>query len=377
MAFHYFDYAASCPPFPEALEEFARVSTEVYGNPSSAHFAGREAFKTMNKMKRRIGGLCHCQKARIILTSGGTEANNLVIRGLMEKYPKGRLLLSIGVHASAWFAAEVYKDRVDVSPLENNGQHSLKKIQDSIKKNTILFSTVHACNETGIIHDIAAYGELCLKNEIFFHCDGVQAVGHVPVDLKNTPVDFYTFSSHKFGGPHGFGGIMIEPDKSEQLAPQILGGGQEQELRAGTENVAGLAAAFKALEKSISMLPEESHRLHQLTNLFLKKLTEQIPDFLLNSHDVGLPGLVSISFPGTIGTNLVTEMSLRGFALSAGSACHSNDVMPSRIIKALGRSDVDAHGTLRISMGRNTTQDELDELAAILGPVVKRQRMLA
>ncbi len=374
MAFHYFDYASSCPPIPEALAEFTRVSKELYGNPSSAHFPGREANKAMEEMKRRFGELCQLKKARIVLTSSGTEANNLVIRGLMEKYQKGRLLLAIDVHESAWFAKELYKGRADVVLLEKNGRLSLKKIQDSIKKNTILFSAVHACNETGIIHDFAAYGELCRENNILFHCDGIQALGHIKVNLECVPVDFYTFSPHKFGGPRGVGGIFLN---SFDLAPQILGGGQEQELRAGTENVAGLAAALIALEKSHSMIGDESLRLYQLTDFFLRKLSEQLADFLLNSKHDGLPGLVSISFPGTIGTNLVTEMSLRRFAISAGSACHSNDVKPSRIITALGRSENDALGTVRISMGRTTTQDEVEELVTTFVEVVNRQRMLA
>lgn len=374
MAFHYFDHASSCPPIPEALAEFIRVSEELYGNPSSAHFPGREAQKAMEEMKRRFGELCQWKKARIILTSGGTEANNLVIRGLMEKFQKGRLLLAIDVHESAWFAKQFYKGRADVVFLEKNGQLSLKKIQNSIRKNTILFSAVHVCNETGIIHDIAAYGELCRENNILFHCDGVQALGHIKVDLENVPVDFYTFSSHKFGGPRGVGGVFLN---SGDLAPQILGGGQEQELRAGTENVAGLAAALIALEKSHSLIYAESLRLYQLTHFFLKKLSEQVSDFLINSKKNGLPGLVSISFPGTIGTHVVTEMSLRGFALSEGSACHSNDVRPSRIITALGRSEKETLGTVRISMGRSTTKDEVEELVTTLGEVVNRQRMLA
>ncbi len=158
-------------------------------------------------------------------------------------------------------------------------------------------------------------------------------------------VDFYTFSSHKFGGPRGVGGIFMN---SSRLAPQILGGGQEQGLRAGTENVAGLAAALVALEKRYSTIDTQHPRLNQLTDLFLERLGEKASDFLVNSNHDGLPGLVSISFPETIGTNLVAEMDLRGFAISAGSACHSNDVKPSRIITALGRSEKEALGSVSI-----------------------------
>ncbi len=374
MARHYFDYSSSCPPFPEALAEFTRMSNEYIGNPSSAHFRGREAQKVLEELKKKMEMLCHREKARTILTSGGTEANNLVIRGIMEKYKKGRLLLAADVHESVWFARKLYKSRTDVVPLEKNGKLSFKKIKDSLRRNTILLSAVHVNNETGVIHDIAAYSGLCRESDILLHCDGAQGLGHVNVDLDEALVDFYTFSSHKFGGPRGVGGVFMN---SGGLAPQILGGGQEQGLRAGTENVAGLAAALVALEKNHSMIDTERPRLNQLTDLFLERLGEKASDFLVNSNHDGLPGLVSISFPQTIGTNLVAEMDLRGFAISAGSACHSNDIKPSRIITALGRSEREALGTVRISMGYKTTQDEVEELAATLGEVVTRQRMLA
>ncbi len=374
MTIRYFDYASSCPAFPEALEEFTKASTELFGNPSSAHLPGNEAYNAMARMKQRFTELCHWKKAGMILTSGATEANNLVIRGVMEKYPKGRLLLVVDVHASAWFAREHYKRRVEVVPLQGDGRLSLARLRDSLKKNTVLFSAVHACNETGVVHDISAYGRLCQEREVLFHCDGAQALGHIEVDLENVPVNFYTFSSHKFGGPRGVGGVLTNTDK---LAPQIIGGGQERQLRAGTENIPGLAAALKALESSHAVIAEESHRLQQLSGHFLRKLSEQAQTFTLNSRDEGLPGLVSISFPGTSGTNLVAEMSLRGFAVSAGSACHSNDLRPSRIILALGRSEQEALGTLRISMGRHTTQDDIEALSVTLAEVVRKQRLLA
>jgi cysteine desulfurase len=374
MTAHYFDYASSTPPFPEALAEFTRISTDHFGNPSSAHYTGREANKTLTDFKNKFKEICYCEKARLILTSGGTEANNLVIKGVMEKYPQGRLLLAADVHESSWFAKEFYRNRVDVVPLEKNGRLSLKKIQHAINRKTIIFSAVHVCNETGAIHDIAAYGELCQNNKIFFHCDGSQALGHIEVNSDKVSVDFYTFSAHKFGGPRGTGGLFAN---STELAPQIMGGGQEQELRAGTENVAGLAAAVKALEISNSMIPAERSRLKYLSDLLLDILNKQGVEFIINSDENGLPGLLSISFPGSMATNLITEMSLRGFALSAGSACHSNDIEPSRIIIALGRSKKQALGTVRISMGRNSNEEEVRELAKVLGQVVERHKILA
>ena len=370
---HYFDYAASAPPFPQALQEFDRISAEHFANPSSTHQPGTAAQDALQHAKDTFCQICHAASARLILTSSGTEANNLVIRGVMEKYPHGRLLLATDAHASAWFAKDFYPKRVDVVPLEKNGRLSPEKIRKAIHKKTVLFSAVHVCNEIGTIHDIAAYTKICHDHGILFHCDGVQAVGHIPVDFEQNGPDFYTFSAHKFGGVRGIGGVLA---KSLDFLPQILGGRQEHAMRAGTENLAGLAAATKALGLSSSTLPEEAGRLHQLTQLFLKKLAESCDDYLLNSTDAGLPGLVALSFPGAIGASLVAEMSMRGFAISAGSACHADQVIPSRVITAIGRSDKQALGTVRISMGRDTTEDATTALAEVLAQVVQRHRLL-
>ncbi len=371
---HYFDYTASAPPFPQALEAFTTVASEYYANPSSSHQLGSNARQLLGQTRQRVAALCHAADAKLILTSGGTEANNLVIRGVMEKHPRGRLLLASDVHASVWSAKAYYPKRVDVVPLEKDGRLSPARIRDAIQKRTVLFSAVHVCNETGTVHDVAAFGEICRKKNILFHCDGVQVLGHIPLNLEDVAVDYYTFSAHKFGGPRGVGGVFAY---SNELAPQILGGDQEQGLRAGTENPAGLAATLKALEMSHDLLPEEANRLNRLADLFLEKLKALVSDFFVNSNDGGLPGLISLSFPGTIGASVVAEMSLRGFAISAGSACHANQVQPSRIITGLGRSEQEALGTVRISMGRNTSQDEVIDLVETLAQVVVRQRELA
>ncbi len=374
MARFYFDYASSCPPFPEALAEFSQISHKYFANPSSSHFHGRNAHSLLNNVKKKLEIICQGMNAVTVLTSGGTESNNLVIRSIMEDNKKGRLLLAADVHESSWFAKKLYKGRTDIVPLEKNGQISLEKMKNSLRKNTILFSAVHVNNETGAVHDVAAYGKLCRENHVLFHCDGAQALGHLKVNLDKTSTDFYTFSSHKFGGLRGVGGIFLN---SKRFSPQILGGGQELGLRAGTENVAGITASVTALEKSLSMLEKEKMRLNQLTAIFLTKLSKKVTDFKVNSNSNSLPGLVSLSFPHALGANLVVEMDLRGFSISSGSACHSHDIKPSRLIMALGHTETEALGTIRISMGYKTTQDEVEELARTLGEVVIRQRLLA
>lgn len=373
MSSHYFDYASSCPPFPEALEVFNSTAREYFANPSSNHLPGIKANELLESSKQRFLELCKFTSGKLVLTGNGTEANNFVIRGVMEKFPKGHLLLANDVHASTWFATEVYKKRVDVVPINSSGKIDFDKLKKMIKRNTILLSIVHVCNEIGTIHDIKTISEICCERGILLHVDGVQALGHITPDFEMTDVNFHTFSAHKFGGPRGVGGLLLN---SENINPQILGGSQEYNLRAGTENLPGFLAALKALEMSTKIVPAETSRLRGLSANFIKTLSEQLKDFKINSSKNGLPGLISLSFPGLMGINLVTELSLKGFAVSTGSACHAHNILPSRIIKALGRTYTEALGTLRISMGRDTTEDSAQTLAETLSQITEKQRLL-
>ncbi|HEY3319523.1 MAG TPA: cysteine desulfurase family protein [Planctomycetota bacterium] len=409
----YFDYAASAPPYPQALETFSRVSVEAYANPSASHALGAAARRKLAENKVELCTLCGFAPASqfqtlnpdprplnpAVLTSSGTEANNLAIRGVMEAQPDARSLVAEDVHASAWFAVDRYRSRADVLPLGRGGKIDPAGIEKKLTKRHALCSVVHACNETGIVHDIAALGEICRRKNVLLHVDGAQALGHLPLRLADLPVDFYTFSAHKFGAPRGVGGVLfflnpplriLNPFRSSvnsvtsvtsvahPLVPQILGGGQEGGLRSGTENVAGLAAAVTALKLSLEAMPSETKRLRELAGVLAEKIRSGVPDALLNSDlENGLAGLVSLSFAGTVGQALVAELSLRQMAVGTGAACHSNQVEPSRAILALGRSKAEALGTVRISMGRDTTATDVDDLARALIEIVARQRALA
>ncbi len=373
MSVIYLDYASSAPPFPEALEVFNSTSKEYFANPSSNHLPGIKTSELLENSKQRFLELNNFSHSKLVLTASGTEANNLVIRGVMGRFPKGQLLLANDVHASAWFATEFYKKRVVVVPINSYGKIDFDKLKKLIRRKTVLLSMLHVCNEIGSIHDIKTVGEICRDHGILLHVDGVQALGHMPLNLENTEVNFYTFSAHKFGGPRGIGGVFLN---SESINPQILGGNQEYNLRAGTENLPGFLAAIKALEISSKMMPDETVRLRDLSGKFVNELNERLKDLKINSSRNGLPGLISISFPGLTGTNLVAELSLKGFAVATGSACHANDIRPSRIIMALGRSDNEALGTLRISLGRETTEENILALADTLTQIIPKQRML-
>jgi cysteine desulfurase len=361
----YFDTAATAPPFPEALKRFEEVSLRHYGNPSSSHEAGLQARETLDAARKAFLARVGFADGTLVLTSGATEANNLVLRGA-----KGRLLLAADVHPSAWFA----KEDSDVVETGSDGRISPEQLAAAITKKTSLVSIVHANNETGVVQDMKALGDVCARKNVPLHVDGVQAVGRLPVTLSELPFAFYTFSAHKFGGPRGVGGVIV---RNATLAPQILGGGQEKGARGGTENVAGLAAALVALDLSTRSLETEVPRLRRLAALLTDEIRAAIPDVLVNSSATGLPGLVSFSFPKLLGEEIVVEMNLRGFAVSAGSACGSGKREPSRPVMAMGRTREQALGTVRISMGRHTTEDSVRRLATALRQVVEKQKALA
>jgi cysteine desulfurase len=364
----YFDYAATAPPFPEALKRFEEVSLRHYGNPSSSHEGGlqaREALETARKAFLARAGLAD---GTLTLTSGATEANNLVLRGAR---PKGRLLLAADAHPSAWFASGDGTDVLETGP---DGRIAPQALTARLSKKTALVSIVHANNETGVIQDVKALGAVCAKAGVMLHVDGVQALGRLPVTLSELPFTFYTFSAHKFGGPRGVGGVIA---RDATLPAQIAGGGQEKGARGGTENDAGLAAALVALDLSTRSLETEIPRLRRLASLLSDEIRSGIPAAILNSTPDGLPGLVSVSFPDLIGEEIVVEMNLRGFAISAGSACGSGRMEPSRPVMAMGRTRAQALGTVRISMGRLTPEDAVRRLAAALRQVVEKQKALA
>ena len=217
----------------------------------------------------------------------------------------------------------------------------------------------HVCNETGRIHHLEPIAQFCNLNHIKFLIDGSQAVGHIPVNLDEIPCDYYCFSAHKFGGPRGVGGVLI---RDREFDPLLTGGKQEWELRPGTENLAGLAASVKALETSLSNMEEQAVLLRHLKENLLNQLTGELPRLLNNTPEQSRPGFLSVSIPGTEGSETVAALSLLGMKTATGSACHADRPQPSRIILATGRSEKEALGTVRISMGRGNTTQSVEEL---------------
>lgn len=349
------------------------MTQEFFGNPSSLHQPGRSANVFLQKCKSQFIALCGATDKSLILTSGGSEANNLVIRSILGNAPKLRLLLAADSHDSAFFARDIFPKQTDRIYPDENGDYAFENIAKQLKSRTRVFSIPHVCNETGKIHPVTEIAEICHRKNVLLHCDGAQAVGHLDIAEAVSAADFYTFSAHKFGGLRGTGGVICG---GQLPGAQISGGRQESGLRAGTENVAGLAAAVVALQQAVDDRIEIAGRLRKLSQKLIANLQNASIDFALNSPPDCLPGLLSISFPGLEGTNLVAELDLLGFAVSAGSACHANNTEPSRVLLALGRSEPEARSAIRISMGQNNTADSVEALAQALVEVARRQRAL-
>ena len=358
----YFDYAASSPPWPEALEAYSKSSANYYANPSSMHRHGKEAKQELLLLKKSFCDLLHFYDGRLLLCASGTEANNTIIEGHMKMFPEGRLLIAEDVHDSIWYSTEKYKKSVEVLKIDRHGQIQMDDLNRALNNDITLLCINHVSNETGTIHPVKAMADLCSRRKIKILIDGTQAVGHLPINLDTIPFDYYSFSAHKFGGVKSTGGLFIRDD---QFEPLIRGGKQEWNLRAGTENIAGLSAMVVALKKSLDCVEKEMTRLKTLKNSMLEKLT-QAPHVLVNSPEYSLPGILSISIPGMTGRELVAVLSHSGFAISTGSACHANQLAPSRIITAMGRNKLEALGSIRISMGIGTTDGAVNDLVTAL-----------
>lgn len=355
----YFDYSASAPPFSEILEIIKEYSFKYYANPSSTHKPGNDAKHTLLELKKQFCDLLNFKEGRLLLCSSGTEANNTIIEGHRKKFPNGKILIAENVHDSIWYANKNHPKNIDILNIDKSGDITIKNLKSKISKHTSLVCMSHACSETGFIYPIEEIAAFCSQKNIKLHIDGVQAVGHIPVDLDSVNCDYYSFSAHKFGGPRSVGGLLIRDDEFE---PLLSGGKHEWSLRAGTENLAGLAGCVIALEKSISILKDEIQRLNTLKLKFIGKLKSSYSKVLINGPSEGLPGFISISLPAFLGTEIANDLSLSGFYVSTGSACNANRVEPSRIILALGRSKSEAKGTIRITMGRGTTEEAVNNL---------------
>jgi cysteine desulfurase len=378
----YLDYAATTPLDPRVLEAMMPYLTEKFGNPNSIHAFGREARKAVDEAREKIAALLNCRPSELVFTSGGTESDNLALRGVAAAYrQKGNHIVTTAIeHHAVLHTCRALQDEgfeVTYLPVDEHGLVTPEQVAEAITDRTILISIMHANNEIGTMEPLADIVRVVKEKrpDVLVHTDAVQTVGHIPVDVEALGVDLLSFAAHKFYGPKGVGGLFVR--RGVKLVPQLTGGGQERNRRSGTENVAGIVGMAKALEIAVAEMPTEIPRLQTLRDDLINGVLAQIPDSRLNGHPTQrLPHNANFSFLGVEGEALLLQLDLHGIAASSGSACTSGSLEPSHVLLALGLSHEWALGSLRLTLGRFTTRQHLERVLAVLPSIVEKLRAL-
>lgn len=360
----YLDNNATTSVAPEVANAIYKCLRENFGNPSSSHTYGKKAKKAVDTARKLVAELIGAKPDEIIFTSGGTEANNMAIIGTAHKFRSGHIISSCIEHPSVINPLKHLEKQgfsVTFLPVNKKGIVNPGDALKSIKKNTVLITIMHSNNETGSIQPIAEIGKIAGSRGITFHCDAAQSVGKVPVNIKRLKVDLLTIVSHKFYGPKGVGALYIRTGTA--ITPLLYGASHESGLRPGTENVAGITGLGKASEIAKRELLKRVHSMKNLSNKLYTELRNQIPGLQLNGHSAKrLPNTLNLSFPDASGSLLLSKLQ-REIAASTGSACHEGKHNPSAVLKAMGISDREALSSIRISLGRTTTERQIKKAA--------------
>jgi cysteine desulfurase len=364
----YLDHNATTPLAPEALEAMLPYLRERFGNPSSAHRAGRDARDAIERARAQVATLVHARPEEIVFTSGGTEANNLALKGIAAVYPKGGIAVSAIEHASVLAPARALAQqgrRVREIAVDREGRVTAESLGDALGGDTRVVSVMAANNETGVIQDIAALAGAARAAGAIMHCDAVQAAGKIALDFAASGVQLMTLSAHKLNGPKGVGALVV--DRRLDIEAQLHGGGHEGGRRAGTENIAGIVGFGAAAERCAQGITERSARLEALRTRLETRL-RALPG--IEIHGAGahrIPNTVFFSVSGVDGATLLMLLDEDGFALSSGSACGSDDPEPSHVLLAMGVAPERARGALRVSLGDGNRPEEIDAFVDKLG----------
>lgn len=375
---YYFDNAATTPVREEVLQEILPYFREYYGNASSIYSIAKESKKALEAARAKVAAAIGATPDEIYFTAGGSESDNMALRGVVnasKKEKKHIITTKIEHHAILHTAEFLETKGVDVTYLnvDECGKISLEELENAIRPETVLISVMFANNEIGTIQPIAEIGEIAKKHGVLFHTDAVQAVGHVPIDVEKLQVDLLSMSGHKLGAPKGIGAIYIR--KGTRISPLIFGGAQEKKLRAGTENIAGIVGLGKAAELAVAEMEETTKKLTALRDKLIHGILESIPDSRLNGHPTDrLPGNCNISFSYIEGESLLLLLDVLGIAASSGSACTSGSLDPSHVLMAIGLPHEIAHGSLRLTIDRENTEEQVDFILEKLPGLVQRLR---
>jgi cysteine desulfurase len=390
----YLDYASTTPIDPKVLRSILPYLKNNFGNPSSVHYFGQKARTAIDLAREKVAKFLGCSSEEVIFTGSATEANNLAIKGLTSHFLlqtsnfKPHIITTQIEHKSVLETCKNLERKgaeVTYLPVDDQGLISVSHLAKKIKENTILVSIMYANNEIGAIQPVVEIGKL-LKNinkikekskiqKTYFHTDAVQTINWLDCKVERLGVDFLTLSGHKIYGPKGIGALYIK--KGTPIEPQITGGGQEEGLRSGTENVAGIVGLGKAIDE-VGSMKYKVRRVKRLKNKLIKGILQNIPDVKLNgSLENSLPNIANFSFKGAEGEAIVIALDQEGICVSTGSACAAKSLEPSHVLLALGLTEEEAHTSVRFSLGKYTTAREINYVLKILPGVVERLRKIS
>ena len=377
----YFDHNATTPVLDEVFEAMVPFLKDQWGNPSSIHWAGRGTRKAVEDARERVCALLNCAPLELIFTSSGTEGDNHAIKGLAyAQKNKGNHIITTKVEHPAVLSTckHLQKEGFEITYLDvdKDGLIDLDELQKAITPKTILISVMFANNETGVLFPIKEIGKIAKEKGVAFHTDAVQAAGKIKIDVADLNVDLLTISGHKLYGPKGVGALFIK--RGTRLVPIMHGGHQARNRRGGTENVPGIVAMGKAAEIAIRDMDKETEHLQALKERLEKGMLEKIPHIKVNGHpDKRLPNTSNISFEFVEGESLLLNLDMKGIAASSGSACTSGSLEPSHVLVSMGLSHELSHGSVRFSLGKSNTVQEIDYLLEIMPPIVERMRSMS
>jgi cysteine desulfurase len=380
----YLDHAATTPMVPAAIEAMTRHLSDI-GNPSSLHASGRRARRVVEEARETIAEALNCRPGDVVFTSGGTEADNLAVKGTFwsrrEADPRRTRILTSAVEHHAvldpvvWLAEEIGAE-VELLPVDSRGRLEVEALRTSIARDpgsVALVSVMWANNEVGTLQPIGPVVALAAEHGIPVHTDAVQAVGAVPVDYAASGVDLMTLTGHKVGGPFGVGALVVR--RELEVTALLHGGGQERDIRSGTLDAPAIAGFAAAVEAAVKCQPEHAERVAILRDRLVQEVLRVVPDAVVNGHPTKrLPGNAHLRFPGCAGDSLLMLLDARDIECSTGSACSAGVAQPSHVLIAMGMAEEDALSSLRFSLGHTTTDHDIDALAAAIGPCVDRAR---
>ena len=375
----YLDNAASTRIHDDVLNSMLPFLKERYGNPSSIHRQGRVTRKAINKARKQIAFLINADPAEILITSGGTESNNTALNGITSKFQSGQIITTSIEHDAVLEPCKKLSSKgfhVDYLPVDKFGMISISDLEDIISEKTRLVSVMFGNNEVGTIQPIEKIAKICHEKQVVFHTDAVQAIGKIPVDVKELDVDLLSISSHKLYGPKGIGALYIKD--GVKIDPMILGGGQEFRLRSGTENVANIVGFGQACEIAQNHLIENLSLIKKLQSQLVKKVLSEIPEVTFNGHlESRLDNNAHFTFLGVNGEDLIIKLDEYGIAASTGSACSVNTQKASHVLESMGFSLEQITGSLRLTVGIFNNENEINETVKILKKIVEELRAVS